>query len=237
MQNINQVLSNAYNEADKYRLKEVIELIVKLSIKANKDGLLSLENEYSTIQPYLLRKGIELIVEGSSPEDIKFIFNNYIQAKEYSKEELLEIIIIRDSILFIQNGHSRKILFEKIVSITGADFFRDFDYGVIEKEILLEEAKEYKAQLEEKAKTSEEIDFEGRILKIEDFKEMEKFIVKAGGSTLAMALKGCSSKLIDHIKGLCAYHIYEVIAEEMNFLGPVRLIDVREAQKSILRQA
>lgn len=233
MKNIIDLLGNEYNEADKYRIKELIKIIVKLSMKVTREGLLSLDNEYPSVQPYLFRKGIEMVVEGAYPEDIRFIFYNYIQTKKYSEKEFLEILIIRDSLLFIQNGDNEKILFEKIISMLGEGFLKDFDYAIIEKEILLKERNKYKEQIT-KEKTSDEMIFEEMILNIDDFKEMEKLIVLVGGTEFALSLKGCSSKVENHIKDLCAQHIYKVIEEYKDFLGPVRIIDVLNAQKSIL---
>jgi hypothetical protein len=227
------VKSNEYNEADKYRLMELIKSIVKISLKARRDGLLSLDSEYPSIQSYLFRKGIEMVTEGASSEDIIFIFNNYSQTKKYSGKEFLEILIIRDSLLFIQNGDNGKILFEKIISMLGEGFSKDFDYAIIDKEILLEERSKYEKQIT-KEKTSEEMIFEEMILNINNSIEMEKLIVLIGGAKFALSLKGCSSKVENHIKDLCAHHIYKVIEEYKDFLGPVRIIDVLDAQKSIL---
>lgn len=227
------ILDVKSNEADKYRLMELIKIIVKISLKARRDGLLSLDSEYPSIQAYLFRKGIEMVTEGAYPEDIRFIFYNYIRTKKYSEKELLEILIIRDSLLFIQNGDNGKILFEKIISMLGEGFFKDFDYAIIEKEILLEERRKYKEQIT-KEKTTEEMIFEEMILNIDDSKEMEKLIVLVGGTKFALSLKGCNSKVENHVKDLCAQHIYKVIEEYKDYLGPVRIVDVLNEQKSIL---
>jgi flagellar motor switch protein FliG len=59
---------------------------------------------------------------------------------------------------------------------------------------------------------------------------------KVDRKALAVALKGCSSKLREHFTKCMSQRAAEMLAEDMEALGPVRIRDVEEAQKAIITQ-
>jgi len=56
-----------------YYIDELCSQIIELSNLSRKEGLLSLEEQTSKIENYLMRKGIRLIVDGTDPELVKDI--------------------------------------------------------------------------------------------------------------------------------------------------------------------
>lgn len=80
-----------------------------------------------------------MMVEGCYIEDLKFIIDNYITARDYFDDELLERLIIREGLLLLaKDEHYGKLLFEKILSMLSEDFFEYFDYSVFDEEAFLE---------------------------------------------------------------------------------------------------
>ncbi|MBN1467510.1 MAG: motility protein A [Fusobacteriaceae bacterium] len=59
-----------------------IEALVKFSEKARKEGLLSLEAEISQIEDSFLKKGLQMVVDGTDPELVKNILDNELSAME-----------------------------------------------------------------------------------------------------------------------------------------------------------
>ena len=58
----------------------IVELFGRLAEKARREGLLSLEEESSTLKDDFLRKGIMLVVDGTDPELVKSILEIDIEA-------------------------------------------------------------------------------------------------------------------------------------------------------------
>lgn len=67
---------------DDHDLRELIQIFVKLSEKARREGLLSLELEAENIDDPFIRKGILLAVDGLEPETINDIMSAEISAME-----------------------------------------------------------------------------------------------------------------------------------------------------------
>jgi len=59
---------------------------------------------------------------------------------------------------------------------------------------------------------------------------------KVDRKALTMALKGCSPKLREHFGKCMSQRAAEMLAEDMEALGPVRIRDVEDAQKVIIAQ-
>ena len=178
----------------------------------------------------ILRKGIELWVEGCQIEDLKFIIDNYITARDYFDDELLERLIVREGLLFlVEDKNHGRLLFEKILSMLGEDFFKDFDYCVFHEKSFLEEK-----PVHDQFFSMESSIFQDRIMSIVNLEEMEDAIMKSGYLKMALALKNCSSKVCDYVKNLSSESIGQQIESEMNRIGPCRLEDIIDAQNFVL---
>ena len=59
-----------------YNLPDLIDTLVKQAEKSRKEGLLSLEDDLLEIDEPFLRKGIQLIVDGTDPELVKTMLEN-----------------------------------------------------------------------------------------------------------------------------------------------------------------
>ncbi len=63
---------------------EAIETVVQFADQARREGLLSLEEAAKTIEDPFLRKGIQLAVDGTDPEELRDILEMEITAKKNS---------------------------------------------------------------------------------------------------------------------------------------------------------
>jgi len=58
-----------------------IDVLVKLAERARKEGLLALEDAIKTVEDPFLRKGLEMAVDGTDPEELREILEAQIDAK------------------------------------------------------------------------------------------------------------------------------------------------------------
>lgn len=75
------------------KLPQLIQLFIRLSERARREGILALENEIEDIDDPFIKKGIHLVVDGIEPEVIKDIMEAEITAMEdrhYRGRALLE---------------------------------------------------------------------------------------------------------------------------------------------------
>src|SRR4030042_710268 len=63
----------------KYDLKDMIVTLVSYSEKARREGLLSLEDDLADLDDPFMKKGLQLIVDGTDPVLIKNILENEVQ--------------------------------------------------------------------------------------------------------------------------------------------------------------
>ncbi|WP_164668339.1 flagellar motor protein MotP [Virgibacillus doumboii] len=75
------VMKEAFHQNDQ-RLPELIELFIRLSERARREGLLALENELDEVDDVFIKKGVMLAVDGIEPEVINDIMNAEITAME-----------------------------------------------------------------------------------------------------------------------------------------------------------
>lgn len=78
---LRKVMREAFNKYDQ-NLPELINLFIRLSEQARKEGLLALENELEEIDDEFIKKGILLAIDGIEPEVINEIMNAEIAAME-----------------------------------------------------------------------------------------------------------------------------------------------------------
>ncbi len=65
---------------------EIIDLMIELSTKAKRDGLLSLESKVAEIEDPFIRKGIQMVIDGTEETIVEEILENEIAAMEKRHE-------------------------------------------------------------------------------------------------------------------------------------------------------
>lgn len=76
----------ALTAAPNYDLVDLIVLLEDLSQKARKGGVLSLESEVADIEDPFLKKGLQLVIDGSEADEVKQILTTEIDAIEMRHE-------------------------------------------------------------------------------------------------------------------------------------------------------
>ncbi|WP_277674439.1 flagellar motor protein MotP [Piscibacillus halophilus] len=75
------VFKEAFSKSD-HNLRELIQLFIRLSEKARREGLLALESELEDLEDEFIKKGVYLAIDGIEPEVINDIMNAEITAME-----------------------------------------------------------------------------------------------------------------------------------------------------------
>ncbi len=102
---------SACSQEDQESLVSIVRILKDLGDKAKKRGILSLEEEQSSIEDRFFRIGLQLVIDQSEPEIVRDILDSDIYYNESNGRELLKKIIIREGLLRIQAGDtSRNIL-------------------------------------------------------------------------------------------------------------------------------
>jgi hypothetical protein len=110
--------------------KECMALVAELCSMANKakrNGLLSLVQEADETSHFLLRKGLQLVLEGVNPQMVEKTLQYYILSGKYHGKELLVRCIIMEGILAIQNGVNPTIIQELLLSLFGERSYETYE--------------------------------------------------------------------------------------------------------------
>ena len=70
--------------AKKADLESVVEPLVKMAEKARREGLLALESEMETVEDEFMRRGLQMAVDGTDPDDLFEILAAEVKAKKTS---------------------------------------------------------------------------------------------------------------------------------------------------------
>ena len=112
---------------DKKECMAVVSTILSLGIKARHLGLLTLVKNIEETTFFLLKKGIQLIVDGVKHETVRKILEFYILTGDYRGKELIQRCLILEGVLAILDGVHPKVIKEILLSILGEDDFEGFE--------------------------------------------------------------------------------------------------------------
>ena len=107
------------SEDQKSQCIALVSQIVVMAKKAKRNGLLALVQEAEETNSFLLRKGLQLVLEGVQPALVKTTLEYYILSGSYTGKDLLERCIIMEGVLAIQNGINPQIIQELLISLFG----------------------------------------------------------------------------------------------------------------------
>lgn len=95
---------SACSKEDQASLIPIVKKLKELAEVATKAGLLSLENELSSIEDPFLNLGLQLIIDRVEADNVRDVLDSDIYYNESNGRELLKKIIIREGLLRIQAG-------------------------------------------------------------------------------------------------------------------------------------
>lgn len=88
---LSKIIVQSFKESEK-SAPDIISQFTSLSRKARREGLLSLEDEISSIEDDFLKKGLQMVVDGIEPETIREIMDLEISEMERRHKEGIEML-------------------------------------------------------------------------------------------------------------------------------------------------
>jgi|GEM_PF-4987461 len=217
---------------------------------------------YSDITPvkftpnehYVFSVLLSLVVDAADADLVHDIARNYVESAD--APEKLAIMIGAEGIAGIQEGVNLQVLCAKLASMMGFDFGREF--FAEQNKANLEKAKRIAAfragnpelrKIEDDDESSyekqnsllmriangEKIKFEE--LSLLNIRDLQKVLSTIKGSDLVLALKSTEAEMQARVFSCFTEPYAEIIKNEMDFSGPVKLKDVGKAQALIVENA
>lgn len=206
--------------------------ILALAVKARNFGLLSLGKEAEENSSFLLRKGLQLALDGVKSHTARTILELYIHTGNYAGKALLERCIILEGVIGILDGMHPKLLKELLLSFLGETghitFKEEFEFREKEKlQSYLEEIEKKPAATNSSAKL-------GKIIARLDEKAIKRFLQIIHIEDLAKTVKDMDGKvqmkIFDHLPARGGSMLVEAIDQ----MDSVEHHEIVEAQNKFV---
>ncbi len=225
------------SEEEKRQCFARVSEILALAIKARNFGLLSLGKEAEESSSFLLRKGLQLALDGVKSHTARTILELYILTGDYTGKELLERCIILEGVIGILDGVHPKLLKELLLSFlgeTGHIIFKG-EYEVREKEKLLS----YLEKIEKKPAATNSSAKLGKIIAKLDEKAIKRFLQIIHIDDLAKTAKDMDGKaqikIFDHLPDRGASMLFEAI-EQMDSIEHHEIVEAQNKFVAIMSE-
>ncbi|MBE5848544.1 MAG: hypothetical protein E7298_00070 [Lachnospiraceae bacterium] len=224
--------------------------ILELSSLARKEGLLAIDEDNFDYSKYplgdYLKRLIMCVVDGAESEEIEERGMTLYASSNHSNIDRLLLLVYLNGCLSIKNRENPRIMGDKLEAM-------------IPKKILAvyKEREKRKAAAEE-SKSKPEISIVDRLCEGEspinptseyylpvkmaesafksmDDRSIQRFLRDVDNSDLAIFLKGISGEGRRSIFNNLSIRLGIMIAEDMEFMGPVRIKDIAEAAQKVIR--
>jgi len=219
------------SDQDRRRCLGLVSQIVSMAVQSRQFGLLALADILDESQPFLLRKGFQLIADGVKPHVVESIMNLYVLCGNYTGKDLLERCIILEGVLAIQNGLNPKIIKELLLS-----FFGEEGYQLYRAEFEEEENAKLKAfykglaSAEETPARASKLD---RLLPNLEDDSIRKILKEIDTVDLATAVKGMEERSQLKIIRNMPKRSIGLLQDVMDQLGTTRQSEIDAAQDKI----
>jgi hypothetical protein len=220
------------SEEEKRQCFTRVSEILALAIKGRNFGLLSLGKEAEESSLFLLRKGLQLALDGVKSHTARTILELYILTGDYTGKELLERCIILEGVIGILDGMHPKLLKELLLSFLGETGHITFneEFEVREKEKLLS----YLEKIEKKPAVTNSSAKLGNIIAKLDEKAIKRFLQIIHIDDLAKTVKDMDGqaqiKIFDHLPNRGASMLFEAIEQ----MDSVERHEIVEAQNKFI---
>lgn len=218
------------SDKEKKKCMDLIDKFVKLCEIARINGIIALEDNLGDEKNPIIRKGLQLIVDGTDPDYVSDILKNNIYLCGYSGRKLLEQFIIYDGILSIQNGTNPRYLKLRLFSYLG-EYGNAMDYGPGRKEA--EEYKDYLSDLQNDTSPGLKDNILDPLFSCIDDRGIQRLLREIDTHIFAMAVTGVSGKTKLRIYNNMSMYAGIILKEEIKNLWGIPEKMVMEAQVSI----
>ena len=211
---------------------KLISEILSLATSARNYGLLSLGKEAEENTNFLLRKGLQLALDGVKSHTARTILELYIFSEDFKGKDLLERCIILEGVIGILEGMHPKLLKELLLSFLGESghvIYKE-EFEPLEKEKL----KSYFKQIEEKPAASDSAAKLGETIEDLDGTVIKGLLQIINIDDLALALKDLEGrtqmKLFKYLPEKGALLLLEAVDQ----LNSVDASEIEEAQEKVV---
>ncbi|UCD80541.1 MAG: hypothetical protein JSW26_03670 [Desulfobacterales bacterium] len=175
------------SDDEKRDCMKLISDLINMSIMARRNGLLSLVQLAEESSFFLLNKGLQLVVDGVTPQVVRNVLESYILSGDLEGKALLERCLILEGVAAIQQGLHPKVTKELLLSFLGED-----SYEIYQKEFEGESRdslESYLRKIEDTpASSSIGTKLDQIIMKLDDG-AIEKFLMEINTGDLAKSMK------------------------------------------------
>jgi hypothetical protein len=224
---------------ERKQLLPLVDELLELSNKARQLGLYELEKEKNRVSHGLIKKGLELMVDGTDPEVLeRIIFNLLICGSKQRRIDLLKGIIILEGVLSIQQGRHPNLIKEILLSYLGVDMIKEFEkYYNSSDEVMSNRIMSYIQELpDQNAKDDKCSVLESPIGKMGD-RSLQRLLREIDYEIIAVAVRGSSKRIQEKVLRNVSPRLAVVIIERLNVLSEIEILYISEAQKSIMEVA
>jgi hypothetical protein len=184
-------------KTEKSRCLALVAEILALAKKARAYGLLSLLDEAESGSHPLLRKGLQLIVDGEKPSTVAEILKISILAGDARGRELLEQCIVLEGLTGIQNGLNPRTIKEYLLAFLGEE--NAALYAAHYEESPLEEMEAFLSSIESSRPSALPATALDRTLEDLSDDAIEQCLKEITTLDLAKAFQGLSAKIQERI--------------------------------------
>ncbi len=225
------------SDDEKRQCLTLISELLSLAVKGRNFGLLSLGKEAEESSSFLLRKGLQLALDGVKSHTARTILELYIFTGDYTGKELLKRCIILEGVMGILDGMHPKLLKELLLSFLGeaghAIFKEEFEAK--EKEKLLS----YLERIEKRVAATNSAAKLGKMIAAFDKKTMKRFLQIINMDDLAKTVKDMDGKvqikIFNHLKERSALLLLEAI-EHTDSIGSHEIIAAQNKVVAIMSE-
>lgn len=215
----------------------LVSEILHLATKARNYGLLSLGKEAEENPSFLLRKGLQLALDGVKSHTARTIMELYILTGDYTGKDLLERCIILEGVIGILEGIHPKLLRELLLSFlgeSGPPMFRE-EFEVKERQKL----ESYLEKIEKKPAASDSSAKLGKVIAKLNGKAIRGFLQVINIKDLAKAIKDMDGKvqikLLNHLPERGASLLLEAL-EGSDSVGQPEILEAQNKVVAILSE-
>jgi hypothetical protein len=218
---------------EKREFLNLVSELIDLSKVARRNGLLSLVPYAENNSSFLLRKGLQLVVDGVNPQVTREILESYILSGDYSGKELLERCIVLEGVAAIQKGLHPKVAKEFLLSFLGEESYTVFEekFDGRDRDTL----QTYLQKLEATAVPNDSR-LDNIITKLKN-EQIEKFLMEINTGDLAKTLKSLGGQaqilLFNNLSEKAANALVDVL-NDLDSMDEEEMTEARDIALDIL---
>ena len=213
----------------------LVSEILFLATKARNYGLLSLGKEAEESSSFLLRKGLQLALDGVKSHRARTILELYIFTGDYTGKDLLERCIILEGVMGVLEGVHPKLLKELLLSFLGESGHTMFNEEFEARE--REKLESYLQKIGEKPAASSSSTKLGNIIARLNGKVIKQFLQNINIDDLAKAIKDMDGKvqikLFSHLSAGAASLLLESV-EQMDSIEPPEILEAQNRVVAVI---